>query len=166
MSLPRELELRTVSGRLRLVQRPVVPPSSVLAAENRVVLPRGEACRVRVSAQATPHGTFGLRFGADDDGGAATLVVDAAAREVRLDRASFGAVDFNESFASVERAPLTDADGWIELDVLVDACSLEVFIQGGLATITDLVFPRGEKLEIEVFADPGVSVGALEFARF
>lgn len=162
MSLPRELALRSLDGRLRLVQRPVVPPSSDSTQTSSLVLPRGEACRVRVSAPAT--GIFGVRF-SSGDGDAATLVVDPAAGEVRLDRTSSGLVDFHESFASVERAPLDDLDGRVELDVFVDACSLEVFVQGGLATITDLVFPRGEQLGIEVFADPQVTVDAVEVGR-
>jgi sucrose-6-phosphate hydrolase SacC (GH32 family) len=161
MSLPRELVLRNLDGRLRLIQRPVVPPSSD-PIQATSVLPRGEAYRVRVGAPV--GGSFGVRFGWGD-GDAATLAVDAAAGEVRLDRTSSGLVDFHESFASVERAPLDTVDGRTELDVFIDACSLEVFVQGGLATITDLVFPRGEQLEIEVFADPEVTVDVFEVAR-
>jgi sucrose-6-phosphate hydrolase SacC (GH32 family) len=162
MSLPRELALRNLDGRLRLIQRPIVPPSSDPTQAPRVVLPRGEACRVRVGALA--GGSFGVRFGSGD-GDAAILAVDAAAREVRLDRTSSGLVDFHEGFASVERAPLDTVDGRVELDVFIDACSLEVFVQGGLATITDLVFPRGEQLEIEVFADSEATVDVFEVGR-
>jgi levanase/fructan beta-fructosidase len=164
MSLPRELVLRTVAGRPRLVQTPVVPPSAAVAQTASAVLPRGEAHRLRVSAPMPSRGMFGVRFGMGD-GDSATVAVDAGAREVRLDRRSSGLVEFHELFASVERAPLEDVNGELELDVYVDACSLEVFVQGGLATITDLVFPRGEQMEIEFFADPEVSLDEFEVAR-
>jgi levanase/fructan beta-fructosidase len=165
MSLPRELSLRTAGGQTRLVQMPVVPQApSVTQHRPIATVPRDEAHRVHLSARSGDRGTFGLRFGTGD-GEAATVVVDLAAREVRLDRRASGLVDFHELFASVERAPLDDVDGRVELDVFLDACSLEVFVQGGLATITDLVFPRGEQLEIEVFADPEVAVDVFEVGR-
>jgi levanase/fructan beta-fructosidase len=161
MSLPRELALRTAGGQTRLVQLPVVPSSASVA---HTAVPRGEAHRAHLSAPRADCGRFGLRFGTGDGEGA-TVVVDLAAREVRLDRRTSGLVDFHELFASLERAPLDDVDGPIELDVYLDACSIEVFIQGGLATITDLVFPRGPRTEIELFADPGVAVDEFEVSQ-
>lgn len=176
MSLPRELSLRTVEGELRLVQAPIAPAAAsatqaadavgpaLSARRTRLAcVPQGEARRVRVAAPPLTHGSFGLRF-ATDGCDEASVVVDTGAGEVRLDRRSSGLADFHDLFASVERAPLEAPGGRIELEVYLDACSLEVFIQGGLATITDLVFPRGENTSIEFFADAEVAVDELEVA--
>jgi levanase/fructan beta-fructosidase len=50
-------------------------------------------------------------------------------------------VGFHEAFPSIERVAVPLEDGRLRLRVFLDRCSVEVFAQDGLATITDLVFP-------------------------
>ncbi|MDQ4502552.1 glycoside hydrolase family 32 protein [Sinomonas sp. ASV322] len=178
MALPREITLRTVDGRVRLAQSPIAPEATRTTDASDAVgrplsarrtwlttMSRGSACRVRLTAPAPARGTFGLCFGAGGGEGAC-VTVDARAQEIRLDRTASGVVDFHELFPSVEHAPLDLVDGRIQLDVYIDACSIEVFAQGGLSTITDLVFPHGERTSIEFFASSDVTVDELEVAFF
>ncbi|WP_422934998.1 glycoside hydrolase family 32 protein [Sinomonas sp. P47F7] len=153
MSLPREVSLRTVGGRVRLVQVPAAAQFAALRVGDpreggRAVVRRGEPTHVSVERRAD-DGAFGLRLSAG--GGEVVLTADPAAGQVTLDRTGVPA-EFHALFPSVETAPLDSVDGTVRLDVYVDACSLEVFIQGGLATITDLVFGEAEEAEIEFFA--------------
>lgn len=176
MSIPRELTVRTVNGHPRLIQAPIVPPAArttdatdvlglATGSDRRAVLARtapGKVHRVHLSGSAPTAGTFGLRIGGPGAGGA-RLTVDQTAGEIRLDRRHSGRVDFHQHFPSIERAPL-EAGERIDLEVYIDACSLEVFVQGGLATITDLVFPAGTETDIEFFADSSVVLATVEVA--
>ncbi|MCO1338320.1 glycosyl hydrolase family 32 [Kocuria polaris] len=72
------------------------------------------------------------------------LVVDADAGTLTCDRTRAAAEAFHPTFASVDSAPIPDAAvaaGTLELQIVVDACVVEVYAAGGLATFTELVFP-------------------------
>ncbi len=176
MALPREVTLRSVNGRTRLVQTPIAPAvtettraadaiGGTPASSSTVIatVHRRDACRVRLSGPAPKQGKLGLGF-LTDDGDSATIVLDLTAGEIRLDRTRSGLVDFHTSFASIERAPLEVSDSQISLEIYIDACSLEVFAQDGLTTMTNLVFPRGEHLEITFFTDADVVLDELSVA--
>ncbi|MEZ2390328.1 glycoside hydrolase family 32 protein [bacterium RCC_150] len=176
MALPREVTLRSVNGRTRLVQAPIAPrvtetanaadaPGAAPASDNTLIatVQRSNACRVRLSGPAPKRGTLGLNF-RTDDGDSATIVLDLTAGELRFDRTRSGLVDFHTTFPSIEHAPLDLTNERITLEVYIDACSLEVFAQGGLTTLTNLVFPRGEDLEISFFSDTKVDLEELEVA--
>jgi levanase/levanbiose-producing levanase len=84
--------------------------------------------------------TFHL-LGTEDGSGGTVLSYDAATRQLVLDRRNSGNTGFHPQFPSVEAAPLELEDGVLKLLIVVDHCSVEVFAQGGLVVLTDLVFP-------------------------
>jgi fructan beta-fructosidase len=54
-------------------------------------------------------------------------------------------------------------DGRLRLRVYLDRCSVEVFAQDGLATITDLVFPAEASTGMAIFAEgEGAELVALD----
>ncbi|WP_077489463.1 glycoside hydrolase family 32 protein [Sinomonas mesophila] len=175
MSVPREVTLRAVGGGHALVQAPVLPPGGGLASvpagsvvhvpagRTRLAsVPRGEAFRVRLALPAgAPACTLRLGTGEDE---AALLRIDPAAGTLTLDRTASGMTDFHGLFASAETAPLPGSDGGVRLDVVVDACSVEVFAQDGLVAVTDLVFPRGAETALELETDAPVVPAELEVA--
>ena len=173
MSVPREVSLRAVGGGYALVQAPVLPEprgaaplsagtlAHVPAGRTRLAaVPRGEAFRIRLAVPAgSPACTLRLGTGGDE---AALLRVDPAAGTLTLDRTASGLTDFHGLFASAETAPRPGAEGGVRLDVVVDACSVEVFAQDGLVALTDLVFPRGAETVLEIEADAPVEPAELE----
>ncbi|CAF1243227.1 unnamed protein product [Rotaria sp. Silwood1] len=79
--------------------------------------------------------------------------------EVEFDRTHSGNIKFHSSFFKRFRAPLDDETlitGILKLQILVDRCSVEVFINGGKYTITALVFPQfaSQQLELSVEGQP------------
>ena len=72
-----------------------------------------------------------------------TIAVDGDERTITCDRTRSGAVDFHPAFPSVDAAPLIDHDGaTTRLTIVVDASILEVYVDGGLVTLTQQVFPH------------------------
>jgi len=175
MSLPRACSLRTRQGRDVLVQRPVLPawtdPVHVendLAVDGTIPLPRtasGDRLRVRVTLQPGTAERVGLRLRAEAAEGT-EVAFDAATSAITLDRSASGETGFHPDFPAEHRAPYQPEDGTVELDVLVDTCSVEVFAGAGEVVLTGLVFPDPASVGVELFAEGGTAlVRSLEVSR-
>ena len=105
---------------------------------------------------------FGLqvRKGAEE---ATTIGVDARCAELFVDRRRSGDVSFAKSFAAEHRAPLALEQGRVRLQIFVDACSVEVFADGGRTVISDLIFPDPQSRGVELYSRGGeATLGSLD----
>ncbi|WP_454809515.1 glycoside hydrolase family 32 protein [Paenarthrobacter nitroguajacolicus] len=177
MSLAREVELSTIDGLPRLVQRPVLPAElgpSIYTMEDQeihdstVALPQADPASVLrvdsvqvIDAEILP-GTAGTTtlslFGALGGDAATLLTFEAATSQLTLDRRNSGNTAFHEKFASAESAPVTLEDGVLRLRVIVDHGSVEVFAQGGKVVLTDLVFPASENVGTQLSVEGGTAL--------
>ncbi|MFT3862030.1 GH32 C-terminal domain-containing protein [Micropruina sp.] len=116
MTIPRELELVPLKGGYRLRQRPIreLPGDALAHYELRA----GD--RVSIGGVALEY-----RNGV-----------------LSLDRRGAGVEDFHEAFGSRQWAEIPGNPDTVQVDVLVDTCSIEVFAAEGMVTISDLVFFR------------------------
>ena len=55
----------------------------------------------------------------------------------------------------MHRAPLALEQGRVRLQIFVDACSVEVFADGGRTVISDLIFPDSTSRGVELYARGG-----------
>jgi fructan beta-fructosidase len=178
MSVPREIALRTVDGRVQVVQTPVRQLRRLRRGPayrlKRRVLPegshaltgkgaRGKALEIEARLDPRTADEFGLKVRVGD-GEETVIGYDADAKELFVDRTRSGEVGFSPSFAGVQRAPLeAGRDGEVRLRILVDWSSVEVFAGRGHVTITDQVFPRATSDGVQVFANGGsVEVESLD----
>jgi sucrose-6-phosphate hydrolase SacC (GH32 family) len=76
---------------------------------------------------------------------------------VFIDRRESGETDFHESFPSLDTAPVRSTSGSYDLTIFVDRCSVEVFAQGGLVTMTELIFPAKTSTALSVYATGGTA---------
>ena len=170
MSLPREIRLESRGGRPVLVQE-AVDPFAASGTElfrlgrqelecGMTWLPSeasGDVLRIDAELQPADAGKTGLVLraaggsGVDSGSERTVLAYDSVTGELSLDRTSSGNVSFHHAFPSVERVSVPLIDGRLRLRIFLDRCSVEVFAQDGLATITDQVFP----------SDSGTAVGLL-----
>jgi fructan beta-fructosidase len=74
---------------------------------------------------------------------------------LRIDRSRSGETDFHPSFARHFDAPLSTDHDPLELRVVVDRSSVEVFGPGGRPSVTALVFPEPEAVGVELFVEGG-----------
>jgi levanase len=166
MSVPREMGLRTLDGRIRLVQQPVrtvqalrtgrpVTAKRVPVHPGSVRLADGKALDIKATFSVGDADRFGLKVRAGK-GQRTTIGYDATTQEVYVDRRTSGDVGFSSDFPGVQRAPLPVRNGKVHLRVLVDWSSVEVFGgRSGEAVITDQVFPDPSSRAVEVFARGG-----------
>ena len=160
MTVPRDVRLVAdadvgAGGGLVLAQQPVrelearrgarlleLGGVSASKAAERLAALHGDALDVTLAIE--PRGartvTLVVRAGAVER---TAINLDLAAGTLALDRSQSGYAGFDRAFPAVHTAPLRGAaDGsLIELRVLVDRSSVEVFADDGRAVLTDLVFP-------------------------
>lgn len=166
MSIPRELTLRRIDGKLRLCQRPVRELESLrtdstalmnidLNSEARTIDLRGQQLEVIATFAPGNASEFGLRVlkGTDQE----TVVgYDMKSQSLFIDRTRSGNVDFHKAFSGRHQGPLpVDANGHIRLHLFVDASSVEVFGNAGETVVTDLVFPNHSSDGLEIYSSNG-----------
>ena len=139
MSLVREMGLRRCAdGRLRVTQRPVVPADSLDVGVYNIRVPSapGERTEVILSSQ--------------DGVSRVVLMIDGDERTVTCDRSRSGNVSFHTAFSSVDCAPMLTQASHVELTIVVDATVLEVYIDDGMATMTQQIFPHSPLTQLSV----------------
>ncbi|MDX3639324.1 GH32 C-terminal domain-containing protein [Streptomyces sp. MB09-02B] len=172
-SVPREMALRTVDGRIRLTSKPVgsleslrnkrpVTASGVTVKNTSTPLPGrtavGKALDIEATFSLEDADRFGLKVRTGAGGEETVIGYDATTQELYVDRSRSGAVDFHDRFSTgVQTAPLKPRNGKVKLRVLVDWSSVEVFGGDGEAVITDQIFPDPSSTGVEVFAEGGTT---------
>jgi levanase/fructan beta-fructosidase len=163
MSLPRDISLVRVDGQVVLRQE-AIDPFSRSRSGNFQLAPQplapgvlelpvpASAARIDVEFEPGMAACVGLVV---RGGGAERTVIsyDVAEGTLKLDRRESGHVDFHEAFPSIEGVAVPVQEGRLRLRIYLDRCSLEVFAQDGLTTITDLFFPAEASTALAVFAE-------------
>ncbi len=133
MTVARRLSLATVDGRPQLRAEPVLPEGQPVDAAS--ALP--DAARIDVRARTDAEVALEIA------GHAGSVTIRSTPDAVILDRTDAGA--FSPLFPSVESAPLPSGTEVVRLTIVVDTCSIEVFVDGGIRSITDLAFPGNDR---------------------
>ncbi|WP_086800917.1 GH32 C-terminal domain-containing protein [Streptomyces caniscabiei] len=169
-SIPRQMALRTVDGRVRLTSEPVnsvkslrqAPPATATAevvtnTSKALIGPaaEGKALDIEATFSLEDAERFGLKVRTGAAGKETVIGYDATNQELYVDRTHSGAVDFHSTFPGIQTAPLKAANGEIKMRILVDWSSIEVFGGDGEAVITDQIFPDPASQGVEVFAENG-----------
>jgi levanase len=173
MALPRELALQTVDGAPKLVQKVVDETAGLERTEDAFTLgatdiaagetalpssAEGSVYKLDAVLSAGDADSFGLSVRNSADGSQRTpITYDVASGQLTVDRTRSGDVGFDADFPSVETAPVALADGKLHLELYVDTASVETFAQGGIATITDQIFPEATSEGVSLLAEGGTA---------
>ncbi len=165
-SLPRELHLRSVGGQMRMVQAPIAEAQklrdknlldavtlTVDEANQRLKKAgvQGELLEVEIEFQPAATGAMGLRLrkGPQQE----TLVgFSQVEKTAFIDRTHSGESGFSKDFPGRHSAPVLDGSKR-RLHAFLDRSSVEVFVNGGDAVLTDRIYPSPESQGVEVFSD-------------
>jgi fructan beta-fructosidase len=161
MTVAREIALRSTPEGLRLMQRPVTPPhrgkplrfqGASITKLNALLRHRDSVAYEFTAAIDSPQGDSGFKLlqGAGDT---YTVVgYDRAKQELYVDRTHSGATGFSPQFPARPAVKLTLNGPLLQLRILVDASSVEVFAQDGAVAITNLVFPATGATGLQFFS--------------
>jgi levanase/fructan beta-fructosidase len=176
MSMVREVSLVTRNGQVVLKQQAIDPfagSEHAISLRDQPLggvtwLPlEGPASVLRIDAEFQPGSAeeVGLLLRASPEE-RTVLAYDVTSGELRLDRTASGKSQFHEAFASVESVSVPLESGRLRLRVFLDRCSVEVFAQDGLTTITDQIFPSATSTGLATFATgQGASLVSIDVSR-
>ncbi len=172
MTVPRKLALRQTSEGLRLVQQPIDALQSLRAQRQtsagtdlgplnaslkRQPLAADHTFDIDLQLQLGSARTAGLRL-RSSNGSTAVFGFEQASQTFYFDRTQSGTVNFNKDFPTRVTAPLRLTGHTLQLRILGDRNSLEVFADNGRIAMTNLVFAPPGPQQMEIFADGG-SIG-------
>ena len=152
MCLPREL--RIVDG--KLVQTPVADIASLRTGEAEANGTLPKICELEVSFSGG-DAALDLFTKADGSGGF-TIRYDDAARKLTVDRTGMDK-RFNEKV--FETLDVDMPDGLKSISVFIDACSVELFLNGGEKTFTSHIYPTADEHNYTVSANGAVKIYTL-----
>lgn len=82
------------------------------------------------------------------------LTIDAETNRVKLDRKNSGQITFSENFSNFQELNL-QATNQVNLRIVVDSSSIEVFLNEGAYAVTSLIYPDKVCEEVVLFASGG-----------
>lgn len=142
MTIPRELGLQRMAGKLWLVSRPV-PEIYKLARKmptnHGVGAKDGQVGYYILRLKETPVHDFTLHF-SNAAGQELTVGYDQSANQYYIDRSRSGRVDFHPGFGAKYTAPRISTDKKITLTIVMDVSSVELFADNGLTVMTAVFF--------------------------
>jgi sucrose-6-phosphate hydrolase SacC (GH32 family) len=134
MTIPRELSLVTIDGKITLLQNPVKEIlGSGIGDQNFTITPM--------------ESKTGIRF-TNEDGKSFDIGYDPQRKEIYVDRSSA----WYEIESTSRHAASFDAqENSFEIRVITDTGSVELFVHEGRVSITDLLLPSGSSWSTSPF---------------
>ena len=164
-SVPREVSLAATAEGVRLVHKPIPEletlrikgqhwqNQTVRSGENLLGGLTGEAFEIIAEFQCAPSlNSFGLhvRQSAEE----CTIIgYNSVSKKIFIDRTRSGQSDFNEDFSAIHSANLEPQNEIVRLHIFIDNCSVEVFANDGMVTLSDLIYPSPQSVGLELFTE-------------
>ncbi len=87
---------------------------------------------------------------------------DANKKQFFIDRKNAGVSKFHEGFAAVATAPRFAEDAKMDLTILLDKTSIELFTDGGCTVMTALFFPTHPYTKWKIVSKEKIASGSLK----
>lgn len=172
MTLPRELVLvkqggdyrvqsRLVAevGRLHESSRAIDAPVKAKSLDlNKLLGVKKIGQRVQLSLELEADQRVQFNFGNGKQ--SVVFTIDNAKQQLMLDRSRSGKVDFEPGFAKVQLAPLTAPLVNVELDIVVDQSSIEIFVNKGASVFTSQMFPDSQLDQLRISSDSELTLAS------
>lgn len=168
MTLPRELSLVSSEDGVRLIQKPVSEVSSLrkgtevyqnhtIESNNPLVFHLGShLMEIAIEFENLNANSFGIAIQSSEN--EKTIIrYDVVKGLLVVDRTNSGENSFSESFPAIQEASLKLDNDKLNLQIFLDASSIEVFTNDGKVAFTSLIFPKGPYNQIGLFSNEGTT---------
>lgn len=176
MTIPRELELKTVNNKMFLASKPVKEFNNLLKGtvslkdikvKNNYGL--GEKAgkitgQFQLELSDLPVNDFSIIM-TNDEGDELVIGYDKTSNQYYIDRTQSGKKDFEPRFAKRHTAPRIAVSKLIKLKLIADVASVELFADDGLTVMTDIFFPRSIMSSIYLKSAKGISIKNLKYTK-
>ncbi|HVY75911.1 MAG TPA: glycoside hydrolase family 32 protein [Puia sp.] len=161
MTIPRLLDLNTVSGKYFLTMKPL-PALKKLGRKPISASPPGPETPVPFSSPARIDfdlarlKSFSLRF-SNAEGQELVIGFDEQKNAFFIDRTKAGRSDFGPHFAARHYAPRIGDGASCAFTLIIDQASVELFADGGLTTMTEIFFPSSPYNKMQFDSTSGIT---------
>ena len=176
MTIPRELKIKHSGDEILVASEPVKELSSI---EEKPVIARNILVNKNFDiAQKIKRPAFPCRLNLAIDSAADFSVIlsndigeqivigyDKNDNQYYIDRTKSGKTDFQKDFAKVHTAPRFSEDPKLNLSLIIDVSSLELFADDGLTAMTEIFFPNKPYDKINIQTKGKVMINKLEYRR-
>lgn len=176
MTVPRELGLQQVGPEIYLTARPAPEVGKIaqpaVALQNVAVQPEydltpaikvpGDKFQLKLTTKQLASFSVVL---SNRKGEELVIGYDQKANQYYVDRRRAGNASFSDKFSGRHPAPRLARGPAMDLTLLVDACSVEVFADQGLTNITELFFPSQPLTTLKVRSDSGLVLQEVRYAK-
>ncbi len=175
MTVPRELGISKIGNKFMLSSQPVselnilnekVIDEKDLDATNYNLTEKTGKLSVPVKLHITADKieNFSFTFSNDSD---EKIVVgfDKSANSYFIDRTASGKVDFEKGFAKRHKAPRFSDKQTVELTLILDNASIELFADNGLSVMTEIFFPQQLYSAIQIQSPDHFKIKSLHLTR-
>jgi len=176
MTIARELRLVESGGELYVASKPVAALSNYEVKQNvlqNITVNKQTAVinktgilhfPARFNIKSTAGESFAVRFYNTVTGEELKIGYDQPSDHYFIDRSRSGIINFYPGFAAKHTVPRISSNKQIELNLLLDACSVELFADAGLSVMTSLFYPTEKYTHAELLS-PG-KTNIEEFSYF
>lgn len=164
MTLPRELGIDKVNGRYYLVTMPVKELGILEEGWKTFAGSTHTTAPFEIKLNTDKQASFKVIL-SNDAGEKAIVGYDKGAGQWYVDRRGAGREDFHKDFAGLHTAPGMSQSKMLSLTLVADVASLELFADGGLTVMSELVFPSKPYDKIEVVGEDGVVMRTLQVTK-
>jgi fructan beta-fructosidase len=172
MTIPRELSLKNSAGQILLASKPVaelnrlndkiiVFNAGAFNGENLLNAAAKLPVQYRLKISFDKLNDFTITL-TNKTGDKVIVGYSHSKGSYYIDRSNAGQKAFNKDFARVLYAPRFSKQPGSDLELVIDAASVELFADGGLSVMTALVFPNQPYNQLSVQVEKGIVSGSLK----
>lgn len=176
MTLPRELKIKHVGSNVLVAsqpvqeltaiqQTPVVVQNISLAKRVDILQKTGKLkmpCRINLHFAEAKDFSFLL---SNDLGEELIIGYDKNNNQYFIDRAKSGKIDFQKDFADRHVAPRLTGNTSMNISLVLDASSVELFADEGLAVMSSVFFPNKTFNQLHLQSSDGLLLKKLEYIK-
>jgi len=173
MTIPRQLRLTHVDHKILVSSKPVKELSAIgakpvvvtkIPASKNIDLAKitGQVkipCSLKIDFEEANE--FSIRLGNDDE----ILVIgfDKKQNKYFIDRTHSGKTDFEKDFSAIHSAPRFTENKKMDLALIIDVTSVELFADNGLTVMTEIFFPNKTYDQIHIESPENIGITKLEY---
>jgi fructan beta-fructosidase len=176
MTFPRELKLKRIANRMLIASQPVKELTNIKSnsrAINSIVLKKPFELSKRIDIVGFPCWMkLDINKGNDfeivlsNEAGDELLIgFNKGKNEYYIDRSKSGMTGFHKDFPGKYTAPRISKGQAMDLQLVFDVSSVELFADGGLTVMTSIFFPRSLYNKIIIQSSSGTFIDKLEYSR-
>ena len=166
LTIPRILSLTNIENNLVLASNPVTELLTLKGEESSFQFTVDEnftdngpidlpstPIQMNFNIELSTGSTFKIEF--SNETGDRLLIGLDSTNQFYIDRTQTGLIDFSKDFTSVHYAKRLSTKNKIDINLLMDASSIELFADNGTLVMTDLIFPKTPLNHFKMVATKG-----------